>query len=123
MNISLITILHASSFLTLRLLPKIAFIQLLGEVNPSPPAETIVPLSDSDAEYSLPCNDVKRKKEMSKLSKIIFNCSQWEFLYEAQIRIDGVNSIFDIPPVAYVEILDHSAAQQFEREFPVCTSD
>ena len=49
-----ITIFHASSFFTLRLLPKIAFSQLLGEVNPSPPAETIVPLSESDAEYSLP---------------------------------------------------------------------
>ena len=49
-----ITIFHASSFFTLRLLPKIAFSQLLGEVKPSPPAEMIVPLSESDAEYSLP---------------------------------------------------------------------
>jgi hypothetical protein len=49
-----ITIFQASSFFTLRLLPEIAFSQLLGEVKPSPPAEMIVPLSESDAEYSLP---------------------------------------------------------------------
>ena len=60
-----ITIFHATSFLTLRLLPKIAFSQLLGEVKPSPPAEMIVPLSESDAEYSLPFEKKDANREFS----------------------------------------------------------
>ena len=60
-----LTFFHATSFLTLRLLPKIAFSQLLGEVKPSPPAEMIVPLSESDAEYSLPFEKKDANREFS----------------------------------------------------------
>ena len=50
-----------------------AFTQLRGDVNPSPPADTIVPLSESEAEYSFPYIENKTGTPVTSRRRLLHN--------------------------------------------------
>lgn len=80
LTLQYLTIFQAASFFIFLLLPKIAFTQLRGDVNPSPPADIIVPFSESEAEYSLPCR---------KVIRILKYRSRRHNLTDARMKVSG----------------------------------